>query len=247
MEVQKEAQRIMSLSVWKLYHSRLQRGGLRLHRSLQLSQVLRSARELYLAARAGGEEDGAGPEPPQLEPLERGKAADPDPLGCVSVADPAPMDQVIAADTKSLDCVNSADPDPMDCSIAADPAPTDCVNASDLDPMDCAPAAEPEPPAVDTQLSSAELRPPPVRGPCTKPSRKRRSPSWAKPGAAEAGLAPSKKARLEAEERDQQPQRQEGPFPSLAKVLQSRFAVPSPPCRRGQGVLGLLVRAVAAC
>lgn len=56
MEVQKEAQRIMTLSVWKMYHSRMQRGGLRLHRSLQLSLVMRSARELYLSAKVGAQE-----------------------------------------------------------------------------------------------------------------------------------------------------------------------------------------------
>uniref|UniRef100_A0A8C8VPR3 Immediate early response 2 n=1 Tax=Pelusios castaneus TaxID=367368 RepID=A0A8C8VPR3_9SAUR len=59
MEVQKEAQRIMTMSVWKMYHSRLQRGGLRLHRSLQLSLVMRSARELYLSAKLE-EEEGIG-------------------------------------------------------------------------------------------------------------------------------------------------------------------------------------------
>ncbi|CAH6813267.1 immediate early response gene 2 protein [Phodopus roborovskii] len=51
MEAQKEAQRIMTLSVWKMYHSRMQRGGLRLHRSLQLSLIMRNARELYLSAK----------------------------------------------------------------------------------------------------------------------------------------------------------------------------------------------------
>lgn len=56
MEVQKEAQRIMTLSVWKMYHSRMQRGGLRLHRSLQLSLVMRSARELYLSAKVEAHE-----------------------------------------------------------------------------------------------------------------------------------------------------------------------------------------------
>ncbi|KAF7465625.1 immediate early response gene 2 protein [Marmota monax] len=56
MEVQKEAQRIMTLSVWKMYHSRMQRGGLRLHRSLQLSLVMRSARELYLSAKVEAQE-----------------------------------------------------------------------------------------------------------------------------------------------------------------------------------------------
>ncbi|MBW04295.1 Immediate early response gene 2 protein, partial [Eschrichtius robustus] len=56
MEVQKEAQRIMTLSVWKMYHSRMQRGGLRLHRSLQLSLVMRSARDLYLSAKVEAQE-----------------------------------------------------------------------------------------------------------------------------------------------------------------------------------------------
>uniref|UniRef100_A0A452GWH7 Uncharacterized protein n=1 Tax=Gopherus agassizii TaxID=38772 RepID=A0A452GWH7_9SAUR len=64
MEVQKEAQRIMTLSVWKMYNSRLQRGGLRLHRSLQLSLVMRSAREVYLSAKLEEDEEGRlGPQP----------------------------------------------------------------------------------------------------------------------------------------------------------------------------------------
>lgn len=67
MEVQKEAQRIMTLSVWKMYHSRMQRGGLRLHRSLQLSLVMRSARELYLSAKVEALEPEA-PSPPARFP-----------------------------------------------------------------------------------------------------------------------------------------------------------------------------------
>ncbi|XP_053442293.1 immediate early response gene 2 protein isoform X3 [Nycticebus coucang] len=63
MEVQKEAQRIMTLSVWKMYHSRMQRGGLRLHRSLQLSLVMRSARELYLSAKVEAHEPEASFQP----------------------------------------------------------------------------------------------------------------------------------------------------------------------------------------
>lgn len=69
MEVQKEAQRIMTLSVWKMYHSRMQRGGLRLHRSLQLSLVMRSARELYLSAKVEAHE-------PEV-PLPPARSADP--------------------------------------------------------------------------------------------------------------------------------------------------------------------------
>ncbi|XP_006041835.1 immediate early response gene 2 protein [Bubalus kerabau] len=67
MEVQKEAQRIMTLSVWKMYHSRMQRGGLRLHRSLQLSLVMRSARELYLSAKVEAQEPEV-PLPPVRSP-----------------------------------------------------------------------------------------------------------------------------------------------------------------------------------
>uniref|UniRef100_A0A8C8Z0E8 Uncharacterized protein n=1 Tax=Prolemur simus TaxID=1328070 RepID=A0A8C8Z0E8_PROSS len=58
MEEQKEAEHILTLSVWKMHHSRMQRGGLRLHRSLQLSLVPRSAWELYLPAKVEAHEPG---------------------------------------------------------------------------------------------------------------------------------------------------------------------------------------------
>ncbi|XP_074836346.1 immediate early response gene 2 protein [Carettochelys insculpta] len=213
MEVQKEAQRIMTMSVWKMYHSRLQRGGLRLHRSLQLSLVMRSARELYLSAKPEeqAEERRGGPEP--------GLRAEEGP------GQPLPQPATPAA------------------------------------PSDCG-AAEPEP--METQDSSPGPAPAPASPPGKRPaagkgSRKRRSSSLDKPGAAEAGLVPSKKARLEAaeEEGERQPQGQDGPFPSLAKVLQSRFAgvlrggaakgpEPTPGCRPGDGVLSIVVRAVVA-
>ncbi|XP_031418214.1 immediate early response 2b [Clupea harengus] len=47
MNLNEEAKRIMALSIGKLYSSRTQRGGLRLHRSLLLSLVMRSARDIY--------------------------------------------------------------------------------------------------------------------------------------------------------------------------------------------------------
>ncbi|XP_032624041.1 immediate early response gene 2 protein, partial [Chelonoidis abingdonii] len=131
-------------------------------------------------------------------------------------------------------------------------------------------AGDPEP--METQDSSGDLPPAtPAPGFCKRParggsllppgkaSRKRRSSSLDKPGAAEAGLVPTKKARLEAEEEEgeRQPQGQDGPFPSLAKVLQTRFSgmlrsgpakgpEPTPGCRPGDGVLSILVRAVVA-
>ncbi|CAB1344440.1 unnamed protein product [Coregonus sp. 'balchen'] len=50
MDVSAEAKRIMAVSISKLYASRAQRGGMRLHRSLLLSVVMRSARDLYHSA-----------------------------------------------------------------------------------------------------------------------------------------------------------------------------------------------------
>lgn len=50
MEVGAEAKRIMVVALGKLYSSRTQRGGLRLHRSLLLTMVMKSARDMYHAA-----------------------------------------------------------------------------------------------------------------------------------------------------------------------------------------------------
>ncbi|XP_070779845.1 immediate early response gene 2 protein [Enoplosus armatus] len=55
MEVSAEAKRIMVVALGKLYSSRTQRGGLRLHRSLLLTLVMKSARDIYHAAQAPAE------------------------------------------------------------------------------------------------------------------------------------------------------------------------------------------------
>uniref|UniRef100_A0A8C5AFL4 Immediate early response 5 n=1 Tax=Gadus morhua TaxID=8049 RepID=A0A8C5AFL4_GADMO len=49
MEYRVEAHRVMSLSLGKIYTSRVQRGGVKLHRNLLVSLVLRSARHVYLS------------------------------------------------------------------------------------------------------------------------------------------------------------------------------------------------------
>ncbi|XP_077575868.1 immediate early response 2b [Stigmatopora nigra] len=59
MEVNAEARRILAVSISKLYASRSQRGGLRLHRSLLLSLVMRSARDIYHSSA-----------PPPAEPMD---------------------------------------------------------------------------------------------------------------------------------------------------------------------------------
>lgn len=226
MEVQKEAQRIMTLSVWKMYHSRMQRGGLRLHRSLQLSLVMRNARELYLSAKVEAHE-------PEVSLL---PARSPDPR-----LHP-PREAEATAEAASADGEQPS-PEPMD---------TQEAPRAEETPACCAP------------------RP-------ARVSRKRRSSSLSE--GADAGLVPSKKARLEEEEEEQKeeqsapaevsdrlqptPTQAEGAFPNLARVLQRRFsgllncspAAPptappaceaKPACRPADSMLNVLVRAVVA-
>lgn len=61
MEVNVEARRILAVSISKLYASRSQRGGLRLHRSLLLSMVMRSARDIYHSSRESEQPNGEKP------------------------------------------------------------------------------------------------------------------------------------------------------------------------------------------
>lgn len=219
MEVQKEAQRIMTLSVWKMYHSRMQRGGLRLHRSLQLSLVMRSARELYLSAKVEAHE-------PEV----------------------------------SLPAALSPDPrlhPPREAEAGAVPSDGEQPR---LEPMD-----------TQEETSGAEGAPALCAPRSAKICRKRRSSSLSDGG--DAGLVPSKKARLEDDEKEAPsevpdrlqpaPEQAEGAFPNLARVLQRRFsgllncspassptAPPAceakPACRPADNMLNVLVRAVVA-
>uniref|UniRef100_A0A8D0BXS2 Uncharacterized protein n=1 Tax=Salvator merianae TaxID=96440 RepID=A0A8D0BXS2_SALMN len=49
MECKLEAHRIVSISLGKMYSARGQRGGVKLHKNLLVSLVLRSARQVYLS------------------------------------------------------------------------------------------------------------------------------------------------------------------------------------------------------
>ncbi|CAL8251938.1 unnamed protein product [Merluccius merluccius] len=74
MESRVEAHRIMSLSLGKMYSSRVQRGGAKLHRNLLVSLVLRSARHVYLSeyydwAHHGDPSRGDHPDPVPPETL----------------------------------------------------------------------------------------------------------------------------------------------------------------------------------
>ncbi|XP_019717365.1 immediate early response 2b [Hippocampus comes] len=76
MEVNAEARRILAVSISKLYASRSQRGGLRLHRSLLLSLVMRSARDIYHSSVPPAEPMDTSPEEPAELDLESGPQPD---------------------------------------------------------------------------------------------------------------------------------------------------------------------------
>ncbi|KAM4585238.1 immediate early response 2b [Odontesthes bonariensis] len=92
MEVNVEARRILAVSISKLYASRTQRGGLRLHRSLLLSLVMRSARDIYHSSR-----ESEGPSTAQStpeEPMDTSSSAgeQPEPQAAVNVVETAPKE-----------------------------------------------------------------------------------------------------------------------------------------------------------
>ncbi|XP_006876495.1 PREDICTED: immediate early response gene 5 protein [Chrysochloris asiatica] len=75
MEFKLEAHRIVSISLGKIYNSRVQRGGIKLHKNLLVSLVLRSARQVYLSDPcpglylAGPAESSLAPPPPPQQQL----------------------------------------------------------------------------------------------------------------------------------------------------------------------------------
>ncbi|XP_044157201.1 immediate early response gene 5 protein-like [Bufo gargarizans] len=70
-----EAHRIVSISLGKIYHSRVQRGGIKLHKNLMVSLVLRSAQQVYLSQCP--EDYGVYPSPqePEASPAAEDQAA----------------------------------------------------------------------------------------------------------------------------------------------------------------------------
>ncbi|KAM4643749.1 immediate early response gene 2 protein [Amazona ochrocephala] len=239
-----EAQRLLTVSVWKLYRCRLQRGGLRLHRSLQLSLLVRAARHRYLTARAAAEQGPTAVCPLGMAPGDphRGNPArrpSPDPRSIRNRGDPASPDP-----RSTRDRGDSASPDPRSTRDRGDSASPDPRSTQDLsqDQHREHPQASPSryrappssptppPPSRDPPSAPSSAPPPEPRSPGAPPvariGRKRRSS-----GSVGAGqvLVPSKRARLEAEE------------PPLAPGPPGRCS--GPPA----AAFALLVRAVGAC
>ncbi|KAM6941524.1 immediate early response 2b [Lycodopsis pacificus] len=97
MEVNAEARRILAVSISKLYASRTQRGGLRLHRSLLLSMVMRSARDIYHSSRESEELWGA--QPTSEEPMETGSCSGEQTV--LPEPQPEPQPAMISAEPRS--------------------------------------------------------------------------------------------------------------------------------------------------
>ncbi|KAB1260963.1 Immediate early response gene 5 protein [Camelus dromedarius] len=72
MEFKLEAHRIVSISLGKIYNSRVQRGGIKLHKNLLVSLVLRSARQVYLSDQ---EQSGGAAVAAEEEEMETGNVA----------------------------------------------------------------------------------------------------------------------------------------------------------------------------
>uniref|UniRef100_A0A8C5D958 Immediate early response 2 n=2 Tax=Gouania willdenowi TaxID=441366 RepID=A0A8C5D958_GOUWI len=94
MDVNMEARRILAVSISKLYASRAQRGGLRLHRSLLLSLVMRSARDIYHSSSRDSEPH-SGPSPPE-EPMDTTSSVEPE----RTVSEPQPTSPSAQAATE---------------------------------------------------------------------------------------------------------------------------------------------------
>ncbi|KAM4880189.1 immediate early response gene 2 protein [Sylvia borin] len=215
-----EAQRLLTVSVWKLYRCRLRRGGLRLHRSLQLSLLVRAARHRYLSARAAAETLAAISATPEREELPGG-----DPRNARCPEEP------------TAERPHRPEPSPGSDQRCGNPL-RDCTG----DPPSGAPRSErdrgcpprrpsEEPPGGDSPAprppERAEHRhrdPPSPGGP--RAGQKRRSSGSAGPG---PGPVPSKRARLEAE------------APPLPPGPPGRCS--GPPAT----AFGFLLRAVGAC
>uniref|UniRef100_A0A8C4YV74 Immediate early response 2 n=1 Tax=Gopherus evgoodei TaxID=1825980 RepID=A0A8C4YV74_9SAUR len=76
MECALDAQSLISLSLRKIHSSRTQRGGIKLHKNLLVSYVLRNARQLYLSERYAElyrRQSGEGGLSGEKEPTEKGE------------------------------------------------------------------------------------------------------------------------------------------------------------------------------
>ncbi|XP_043940674.1 immediate early response gene 2 protein [Protopterus annectens] len=234
MELKQEAHRIMSLSVWKMYNCRLQRGGVRLHRSLQLSLVMRNARDMYLSAKVQLEQNGFYTEGDSMEVDAR---ASPNPDVTSSVTEVAEMD--CQSQPVEIQCEK-----PMAEVVISNSSPVarDTTEVSDKENVN--PNAGRCPQADVAAAEDSQLR----------GCRKRTSSCFRQKAILEPDFLPSKKARLELEETPGEPegvtpfQPVVGTFSSVHSSVRSEPTAPDQPltCRQGGLVVAPVLRPVVA-
>ncbi|KAK1153720.1 hypothetical protein AOXY_G29379 [Acipenser oxyrinchus oxyrinchus] len=186
MELNAEAKRIMALSLGKLYSSRMHRGGMKLHRSLQLSLVMRSARDIYFTAKL--ESDAAGRQP--------GAPGEDEEVAMVTEAVPAQPAGPAAADPQQSETGTEAH---TETELSPEPSCAPAVTQPLTEAPSNVPArteCKPKPAQIVTPADKENASP---GSGCAVPAlasdrhtRKRRGNS-----AAEPEFLPSKKARME--------------------------------------------------
>ncbi|XP_057283223.1 immediate early response gene 5 protein [Pezoporus wallicus] len=150
MEFKLEAHRIVSISLGKIYSARGQRGGLKLHKNLLVSLVLRSARQVYLS------EPGCPPEPP---PAACGSPDDEQPpcttvWAAGEVPPPPPQDEAGRGGSR-LPCADCEGPRPRRCCCGC----SRCCAAADGEAnrsVCAAEAAAPPPPHCPRKRSAGD-------------------------------------------------------------------------------------------
>ncbi|XP_060089368.1 immediate early response gene 5 protein [Heteronotia binoei] len=194
MECKLEAHRIVSISLGKMYSARGQRGGVKLHKNLLVSLVLRSARQVYLS-----ELDGSGAPAAGADPLRVGEHSPP-PLF------PSPPPRVFlqaeqATDPRASPLPRRLPPDwetprlPRCCCCC-------CCSALARQAGSSRPAEAPSPPYCPRKRSAA------VPG----------------EEAAAIGSSPLKKPRREAEAPDEEEDMETGNVASLISIFGSSFS-----------------------
>lgn len=227
MELKQEAHRIMSLSVWKMYNCRLQRGGVRLHHSLQLSLVMRNARDVYLNAKVQPEQNGLFGEGERMEVDTR--------LSTNSVITPS------VTEVTEMDCQNQVTE-----LVKSDDPPMALVSASSDASEMC--DKENVNPNAGQGLQTAAAEDSQLRG------RKRTSSCFRQKTPVEPDFLPSKKARLELEDAASEPESSTpfsplvGTFSGVNSCVRGDCATPDQTltCRQGGLLAAPVLRPVVA-
>ncbi|XP_034292009.1 immediate early response gene 5-like protein [Pantherophis guttatus] len=130
MECALDAQSLISLSLRKIHMSRTQRGGLKLHKNLLVSYVLRNARQLYLSERyaelyrrQSSALPGQPPHPLYLDGAGGALPLAPAPPVCA----PPPLGELAGADFQTLPASGAAGPDGLQlrsCALARPDSPS---------------------------------------------------------------------------------------------------------------------------